>query len=341
MKMVIQNCTLTFFLLSLFGCTSKQIKVDSSTETIHRVQQVNDEICSESALAVIRLPAQETNELTLFEKTLSFSVTTGYVRTTGLTGVLFGHFSQADENNVLKQIQSALAKDLNRLPFDTGSIKLLPPVVERSNLTTLDRRHSLEKSLFGVEKVHAYEKYRVDYEMRINVLLPKNIRRVDGYDYLGQITPTLRIEYFTRGAWQELARLDYLDPNMISLGAVDLSNPQEDVGKISLSDVHRKYRYELGQYLLKMLPDAKAVLLDENTHLRVSLDFQENGQRIGSSVLESTDRLEDKEKILKQVGVSGVKKYFDRFYYLQHLKQFRAKVFGGSKGNSCSKLFTK
>lgn len=127
-------------------------------------------------------------------------------------------------------------------------------------------------------------------------------------------------------------------PNLLSLGAVDLSEPTTEVTKLSISDVHKKYRYELGSYLANALPNAKGILLADNTEIRVTMDFKGQGRQVSSSqVLESTDRFEDKNRVLKDLGVKGFGRYFDTFFYVHHLKQFRNKVFGGAY--KCSDIF--
>ncbi len=249
---------------------------------------------------------QNGRDLSLFMREVTFSVTTSFMKTTGFLGHMFGHYSRADEEAVLRKIQTIVSNDFSDLSLDSGSVRLLPPVIEQSDLTVVDSLSSQQTSLFGVKTIHGYEKYRVDYVLRFNVLLPRSIRYLKGYEYLGQVTPTLKIEYRESGSnWQHLARLDSLDPNMISLGAVDLSRPGEKVGKISLADIHKEYRYELGRYLRETFPQSTNALLSENSQLRIYLDFQDNnGSNLATSTIELTDNLDGKKEILKAVGVS-------------------------------------
>lgn len=268
----------------------------------------------------------------LYEKVMDVTVTTDFIKTTGFTGFLFGHYSQGNENQVLKQLQRQLAVELtSQKDLDINLIQLLPLTIEDAKITTIDSIEEARTGLFGAGRTDKFERYKVTYEIRVNLLSPRQIF-VGSYESKGEVIPTVRVEYQKGHQWIPLGQIQSLDPNFLSLSAIDLEEPAEKVAKLRVSDLHVKYRYELGSYIAESLPHAKKVLLSQDTNIRIILDFMNSsGEEVSSSqILESTDRFIAKNETVKSLGLKGIGRYFDRFYYLHHLKRLKSRVFGGS-----------
>jgi hypothetical protein len=261
-------------------------------------------------------------EFSLFETKVKLGVTTALRKKSGFRGWLFSPFSMFDQESGLRNLQLDLVKDLTRIGVDSGSVKLLPLVIEgASGPTTVDRQEHTSRKFFGGLKTEIFERNFVEYVVRVNILFPKNITQVDGYEYLGQVTPTLGVGVIENGrSWTELARIDDLDPNMVSLGAVDLSESEAEIGRtISLTGIQKEIRYELGQLLSQKFPtfeEFKNTIFNGDLQLRIYLAFKDNrGRSFGVSFVERADTLEEKKRVLGEVGALGLKRLFDPLYY--------------------------
>ncbi len=267
----------------------------------------------------------DSGEFSLFEKTISLSAETNFKRVTGLLGSLIGHYSNGNDEMVLKQIQQEVTKELNDLSLEPGSTILLPLFTEKLNIRESETKDVKNTYIFGESITHVYKKFVADYVIRVNVLLAKNITQLNGYEYLGQVTPTLIMGYFENfqsyRKYEQLARLDRLDSNVISLDAFGRSEANEEVRRISLADVQKENRYQLGSLLSKTFPTSKELgeaLVYNERQLQITLAFQDSrGSLFGASIVERADTLEEKKRVLSEVGAWGLKRYFD-FSYLKY-----------------------
>ncbi len=126
----------------------------------------------------------------LHEKTMHVSVTTNYMNTLDRSDFLSGHYSEAHENQVLKELQQILASELKGEPgIDLNLVQLLPPNIEDASI------HVLNYKL--VSRRDRYVRYQIDYTMRINVLYPDRILE-SSYEYKGQARSTHLFESNTK-----------------------------------------------------------------------------------------------------------------------------------------------
>lgn len=274
-------------------------------------------------------PSRDNGEFSLFETRISVSVRTAVRRLTGIRGFLFGHYSVFDDEDVMKRLRRTLEEKLAESPIGAGSILILP-LVRESLVTKLSEiKPSNTTDFFGKVTTHFEGRFLADYLINVNVLLPKDITQVDGFKYLGQVTPILGIGYFENGSnewyehwnnWHELGRLDHLTSNEISFVAFEPREEQDSSELfVSLDDVAKQTQYELGRIMAQTLPprqEWRENLLKGENQLRIYLAFKSNiGEVFAKSFIETAGTLEEKKRLLKGLGLMGIGRFFRPSYY--------------------------
>lgn len=100
--------------------------------------------------------------LNVYSQTLK--VETGLRRTTGLWGRLTGHFSKADENELIKETQKAFRQ---MYPNRSGLVQL-PTSVEYQSIMVSPQRSFSQEGMFGGTKINGYR----SFSARARVVIP-------------------------------------------------------------------------------------------------------------------------------------------------------------------------
>lgn len=207
--------------------------------------------------------------LNVYSQTLK--VGTGLRKTTGLWGRLAGHFSKADENQLIKETQ----KGFRQLYPNRSGLVQLPTSVEYQSIMVSPRRRFSQEGLLGGVKINEYRSFSAKARVVIPFLSEKLVSANAGSGVL--VSKANLLVYFNDNL---VGSLGFDDPAQL-FSKIKFKNDMIGETKIALPAA---IRFHLGKKL-------GIEHLDPNIE-RVSLRLQMNMQNKGTTVV----RLKDWDK---------------------------------------------
>lgn len=250
-----------------------------------------------------RIPAQEEleEETSIYKGryVVEASAETGYRKTTGISGAIFGHFSQADYNDVIKNYQKVFVKKLKRDGYNLADIVLLPVAVDEFNVSEAQEAELTETGFTGTKKTDTYKKFKADFKLSFDFLYmgdnpSQNLNRVSGAFKI-RLTNIIN---------RDIAKIGGSSENMDFKSVIDIDKPEMEIGQLNAKNLKLSVKQKLAikEQLVEYLEKSDKSVRDINLNMYIDIPTSDGAY---SSILVDSTQMND-SKLLSEIYMGGV-----------------------------------
>ncbi|MCK5801139.1 MAG: hypothetical protein KAI47_28320 [Deltaproteobacteria bacterium] len=203
-----------------------------------------------------KTPAPKDATRFYYVATTPFAMETGYRRTSGLGGALFGHISTADANQVIQAGQRKLLAELQAQGINVKKAQLLPVEMVEARSSVVGEGNRTRKGVLGSVHQDSFQNFRLEGKLRIAFVHTArlNLPGFQRKEIAGTKLVLKDISGRTIGKGTPV-KIASLKLNAISTGLVEAN----ELGALKLRKaVPAKARYALGDAIRKTT-DAKTL----------------------------------------------------------------------------------
>ncbi len=265
------------------------------------------------AALLILLPAAALaqDKTYLYSAKADFSLETGYRKTSGVSGALFGHLSVADENQVVKNGQLAAIKSLKKAGISPDRAQLLPVGLSGTRTRVLSTGTADSVGLLGTKKTHSYANFGLSGKLHVGFLSSVKAD-IPGYTRQEVASATVRVRGGASGVNARTLGEVKAPVSGLRLGAYTAANAEQDVGGLRLSKViPGKVKHRLGDKVKRTLGKKAPVPGYLSTSVMLQLkDGSTKKVNLGRPKHEV-----ERKAMLRQVKARGVGRFLSPNYY--------------------------
>ncbi len=246
-----------------------------------------------------------------YSATGKFSLETGYRKTSGVSGALFGHLSVADENQVRKNGQAAAVKAVEKAGIGADRAQFLPVRLSNTQTRVLSTGTADSAGLLGTVKTHSYANFGLTGKMHMGFLSSVKAD-IPGYERREVTSATVRV----RGGF-DMDRAHTLGEvkapvKSLRLGAYTTANAELNVGGLRLTKtLPSLVRHKLGDKIRQVRRNPKGAPDYVSTSVLLKLnDGSTKKVSLGRPELPS-----ERKAMLRQVKAQGAGRFFSPNYY--------------------------
>ena len=251
-------------------------------------------------------------ETVYYSAETSFSMETGYRKTSGVCGLLFGHLSLADEHHVLKQGQVKMISILRQACINLDEVTLLPVQLRNPQARVLSTKQRTSNRLFGGTKTVTYANFILEGTLELGFLSTTKMD-IPGFQHQVVASAIIKVK---GGADDQhtstLAETKDIAPQKLSLRAYTDTTAAEEVGQVRLGCmVPQKALYRLGSDVARSLKKQGEVPNSLSTE--VVLNFEDDSStelNLGQASLDM-----DKTAMLKGLKAKGAGRFFSPYCF--------------------------
>ncbi len=267
-------------------------------------------------LMLVPASALAEDKLYYYSQAEPFSLQTGYRKTNGVSGFLFGHVSAADESAVRQGGQRKLVQNLNALGVKLDRAKLLPVTLSDVQQGVADRGSVTRNRLLGGTKTDTYASFKLEGKVNMGFLSSKKLN-LRGFQRQEVTGAKLAVMGSANGrAVKVLGEVDGVPKGKLRLGAYTGQTAGE-VGDLSLKGaVPRRMLYKLGDAVKGNLKkQGRTVKSLGNTSMATVAVLKMRNGRTKAVTISTAEMDMDRGKMLRDLKVKGVGRFFSPHFY--------------------------
>lgn len=254
------------------------------------------------------------------------TITTQYIKTSGLLGRMFGHISKSDVEGLLKATQESIVRDLVTSGVDVENVRFLPIEISGYRERVLGSVETERQGFFGQAKINEYQQFEAKVVVQAGFMLPKSDalkmgRRITTFAYKISEPTEVALKVIAKnrlGEFQAVFEVKDIPPGALKLSAYSAQSAGDEVGKVNLRDagIPSAMRYDLGRKVREFA--ATEGLKYEDVRIGLVADIKDNQGGDRTHVL-ATETGEFDVSVQKFLQIRGIGRFFSPSYYFNML----------------------